>query len=211
MAYQALMRRVPMGTTASHHDVNAGPGAWLDVLEVAGTVAYDARGRECRWDVHADLGANAMLTWQGEPLVVSEGAVVRKSVTLRLAEGAAVCLRDSIVLGRHGAASGQLRAPTTVGYDSQPLFVESLVLPSPEPRPGVVGAARVIDSVLVAGVRVETSADPSVLQLAGPGTLFRFLGLEMNRSPLGQRWDQGAETVRTSWQSHPNRAVGALT
>jgi urease accessory protein len=190
-------------------DLEVGPGAWLDLVEVTGTVAYDGRGRECCWSVSADVGPGGLLSWHGEPFVVSQGAGVRRQTRVRLAETALMCVRDSIVLGRHGEQPGQVTAETFVEYAGRPLFVETLELPvtvsgsSPDgvraPQPGLLGPARVVDSVIVAGMRVDTPASPEVLQLAGPGTLFRSLDVSLHQSRLGRRWSEVASLLRAAW------------
>ena len=46
----------------------------LDLVETAGTVAYDMRGGSASWEVDVVLRNGARLTWDGEPFVVAAGA-----------------------------------------------------------------------------------------------------------------------------------------
>ncbi|MDV2475452.1 urease accessory protein UreD [Rhodococcus zopfii] len=168
-------------------DLEVGAGAWLEIVETAGTVAYDAAGRASSWTVRARLGAGATLVWDGLPFVVADGADVTRRTELMLERGARVVLRETLVLGRSGERGGAARSYTVAMLEERPLLVEDLDL-SPRVRalPGVVGSHRVMDSVLALGWRPE--ATPGVrdgayrFELDGPGTLVRWLGGELHRS-----------------------------
>lgn len=176
-------------------DVRVGPGGWLDVVETAGTVAYDAQGIASSWLIRADLAAGATLTWSGEPFVVADGARVHRSTTLDLAAGASACLRETLVFGRVGEAGGALRATTRVRHEGADLLLEDLDLPDGAARraPGRLGPARVIDTVLLLG---RPAAPTPVLpagtryDLAGPGTVARVLAGDTDRGGLDPVWRQ---------------------
>src|SRR6266508_2380981 len=74
----------------------------VEIVELAGTVAYAMRGGSARWDVDVELSEGATLSWHGEPFVVAEGAEVDRSTSIRLGAGSRAALRESLVLGRHG-------------------------------------------------------------------------------------------------------------
>jgi len=174
-------------------DVRVGPGGWLDVVETAGTVAYDARGAASRWTVRARLGPGARLTWNGEPFVIADGANVHRVTDIELAAGATACLRETLVFGRAGEAGGALRSATRVRLDAADLLVEDLDLTDVEARrsPGSLGPCRVIDSVLLVGASAATSPELPAgtrYDLAGPGTLARVLAADTDRSDLDRVW-----------------------
>ncbi|WP_068160400.1 urease accessory protein UreD [Rhodococcus phenolicus] len=168
-------------------DLEVGAGAWLEVVETAGTVAYDAAGRASSWTVRARLGAGATLVWDGLPFVVADGAEVTRRTELVLDRDARVVLRETLVLGRSGERGGAVRSRTVATCEGRPLLVEDLDL-SPQVRalPGVVGSHRVVDSVLALGWRPVSGADPGDgayrFDLDGPGALVRWLGDDLHRS-----------------------------
>ncbi|WP_395727708.1 urease accessory protein UreD [Nakamurella sp.] len=174
-------------------DVRVGPGGWLDVVETAGTVAYDAQGVRSGWTVRARLGPGARLTWNGEPFVIADGADVHRVTELDLAPGATACLRETLVFGRAGESGGALRSSTRVRLGETDLLVEELDLPDPGVRsgPGMLGPGRIIDSVLLLGAAAPPEpALPAGVRydLAGPGTIARVLAGDTGRSGLDAVW-----------------------
>jgi len=85
VATQALL----LGGDHVRLDIEVGPGAWLELVETAGTVAYDADGAKSSWTVSIRVAEGGVLIWSGEPFVVSRGANVARSSTIELGEGAA--------------------------------------------------------------------------------------------------------------------------
>lgn len=160
----------------------AGP-VELEVVETAGTVAYDMRGGTARWDVDVTLADGARLTWLGEPFVVAAGASVDRSTTLTLTGGATATLRESLVLGRTGETGGALRTTTRASYDGVPVLVEDLDL-SPDGRggPAVLGPHRCLDSITTLGHRLADAT--GVLQLEGPGSVSRWVGRDQHLSDV---------------------------
>jgi urease accessory protein len=174
-------------------DVRVGPGGWLDIVETAGTVAYEAPAAPSGWVIRAQVGAGARLTWSGEPFVVADGADVHRVTDIDLAAGAAACLRETLVFGRVGEAGGALRSWTRVRHDGAELLVEDLDLRDAAARsaPGRLGTARVIDSVLLLGAAAPPlPAIPAQVRydLAGPGTIARVLAGDTDRSGLDPVW-----------------------
>ncbi|HEY5882036.1 MAG TPA: urease accessory protein UreD [Nakamurella sp.] len=182
-------------------DVRVGPGAWLDIVETAGTVAYDAPGAASGWTVRADVAEGGTLTWSGEPFVIADGANVVRATTIDLAAGASACLRETLVFGRAGEAGGALRATTRVRRTGAELLVEDLDLPDSDARraPGLLGPFRVIDTVLRLGTRAPESPALPVgtrYELAGPGTVARVLDTDTDRSGLDAVWRDWSERTR---------------
>ena len=170
-------------------EVEVGPGAWLQIQETAGTVAYNAFGAPSRWTARIVVAGGGRLTWLGEPFVVSDGANVDRLTTVDLAPTAAALLRETIVLGRVGEQGGAIDLRTTVRHDGQPLLVERLDLTDPieRSRPGLLGPHRVIDTVTALGWRPDPGgALPAGhrFDLAGPGALARALGGATHDSPV---------------------------
>ena len=58
--------------------MHVGPGARLELSDVAGTVAYAGRGRAATWTTHLELAEDAELVYAGQPFVVGEGAEVTR-------------------------------------------------------------------------------------------------------------------------------------
>jgi len=160
----------------------AGPVS-LEVVETAGTVAYDMRGGSASWDVDVTLTDGARLTWLGEPFVVAAGARVARSTTLTLEAGCSLTMRESLVLGRTGEVGGSLAVSTRASYEGAPLLVEDLDLaPAARSVPAVLGPHRCLDTITTLGHRLADAC--GVLQLAGPGSVSRWLGDAQHRSSL---------------------------
>ncbi|MEU2200753.1 urease accessory protein UreD [Isoptericola sp. NPDC019482] len=119
----------------------------LTLTDVGGTVAYDGEGVPCRWDVEVRLGAGARLDWEGLPFVVSTGADVTRSTDAVLGPGARLRLRETVVLGRDGERGGRVVLRSRAHDDDGPLLVEEVVAAGDRPVPGVLGGARVVDTV----------------------------------------------------------------
>lgn len=176
-------------------DIHVGPDAWLDVVETAGTVAYDAAGVRSSWHVSADVGVRGVLTWAGLPFVVADGADVDRRTDITLGAGARACVRDTLVLGRAGEQGGALRSRTHITIEDVPLLVEELDLGPAGRSAGILGDYRVLDSVTIAGHRPsDEHQDGQTLQLdlAGPGAIARYLGHVAHASCLDQVWNRWA-------------------
>lgn len=180
-------------------DVQVGPGATLELVDVAGTVAYDGRGRPASWSVRVAVAEGGRLRWSGEPFVVADGADVSRDLRLDLAEGTTVLLRETAVLGRAGQLGGVLRTRTRVHQEGRPVLVEDTELdPGGHRRsPGMLGGLRVLDTLLALGSEAPGAGVDglTVFRLAGRRAhLARHLGPDLAASPLHQVW---AETLLT--------------
>ncbi|KNX39143.1 hypothetical protein VV01_02720 [Luteipulveratus halotolerans] len=171
--------------------VTVGAGVRLDLRDVAGTVAYDGRGAEALWDMTIRVDQGASLVWHGEPLVVSSGARVRRSLDAQVAEGGRLLLRDTVSLGRTGEAPGSLVCRTRMTYAGRPAYVEELTLDAESVgMPGMLAGHRVIDTVTVLGRRLDPLAagGPAVLRLDQPGAIARDLVHDAHRSTAARAW-----------------------
>lgn len=179
-------------------DVVVGAGAWLEVVETSGTVAYDARGATAAWDVTMTVDEGGTLVWEGLPFVVAAGADVTRRTTATLAHDAALLLRETLVLGRTGEVGGDLRSVTRCSLDGRPAFVEDLRLDVSRTAPGVLGTARVLDSILCLGTRPPASAPVAGqvhLDLDAPGAVLRSVGQHAHAGSLGAQWPRWASHV----------------
>ena len=176
--------------------IEVGAGAVLELSEVAGTVAYDGRGRPAVWATSITLGRGAQLTWAGEPLVVADGADVTRCTSIGLADGASATLRETVVLGRSGEVGGALRSRVRVHREGRPILFEDLQL-DPRDRfgPGLLGRHRVVDSLLALGAEPPDIGDGAVrFELVEPcSTLTRYLGSDLAESPLARPPAQAVE------------------
>ncbi len=189
-------------------DVFVGPGARLDLFDVAATVAYHGRGAPSAWRVRLVVGPCATLTYAGEPFVVADGADVTRTLDVDLAEDAAVVLRDTVVLGRSGQVGGRLRSTTDVRRAGRPVLLEDQRLDPDRLRsaPGLLGAHRVLDTVLVLGAGSAPADGATTYALVdGAGTVARWLGDGLAGSPL-HRVD-----VDEVVASRPGAAPGTLS
>ena len=160
----------------------------VEIIEPAGTVAYDMRGTptpSARWEVVIDALDSARVTWFGEPFVVADGADVIRTTTIDTDTTSVVALRETLVLGRTGERGGRLVTHTRATHDAQPVLVEDLDL-TPADRAGwaVLGPNRCLDSWTVIGERLPDQ--PDTLQLDPPASIRRWLGTRAHASPLGR-------------------------
>lgn len=173
-------------------DLVVGEGVHLEIIEPSGTVAYDMRGGSARWDVQVRVESGGRLTWQAQPFVLAEGADVRRRMSARLADDAALLHRETLVLGRSGEGAGRLQLRTDVTRGDVPVLVEELALGSGEPTVGVLGPHRVVDTLLSLG-RPDPAAVPALpgtatYRLAGGGTMWRTLTDASHCAGLGEVW-----------------------
>lgn len=177
-------------------EVEVGEGCALELEDVGGTLAYPGEGRRTAYDVSLRLGTGARLLWRAHPFVVATGAAVDRTLTITLADGAALCMRETLVLGRTGERGGALRARMHARTaDGDPLLMEDLDLDGARPVTGVLGVHRVLDSVLLLGERPSPGAvvppGAVVLHLDEPGALARTLAADAHTT--------GLDTLLESW------------
>lgn len=169
-----------------------GAGCALSLVDIGGLVVYgrsdaDAHAdRESQWHAHADLAADARLTWLGLPTVITAAGTLVRSLTIALAPGATATLRETLVLGRSGERGGRLHSDTDVSDAAGPILRETLAIRGDEPVVGILGSARVMDSVVAVGADAGLDAVPgtTLLDLARGGAVLRYLGDAAHDSPL---------------------------
>lgn len=176
-------------------DVRVGFGVHLVLRSVAATVALPGHGpRPSTTTVTADVADGAILDYLPEPTVAAYGCRHRSVAEVSLGAGAFLRWREEILLGRFDEPAGaiwtSLRVDTASLADGQlagrrPLLRQELDLAPDAPGlhgPAVLGSARAVGSLLVAGpgpdgLAAEAYAGPgvAVMPLAGPGVLVSAL------------------------------------
>lgn len=185
-------------------EIEVGPGCTLEVEDIGGTVAYPGTSS---WRATARIGEGGRLLWRGLPFVVTAEARARRSTELMLGAGAAVLLRETLVLGRHGEIGGAIESGIIATGVGDPFLIERLEADGALPGPGVLGAHRVVDSLLAIGYRPPTTSGDLVLEQ--PGAVARFLGQQAHASGLDAVWSAWRTALqREAVQPHPD--LGAL-
>lgn len=199
-AHQARIALV--GTTAlllaGDHiriEVDVGPDCHLELVDTAGTVAYDGRGGVSSWTVDIRVADGASLTWKAEPFVVATGADVTRTTRVDLAPTGVALLRETLVLGRSGECGGALWSGTRVRHGGRTLLAEDLDLTDPQRRRrvGLLGPHRIVDTVSLLGRTVIDDTPPPAVRLfrlAGDGIVGRHLGAEAHRSGVTAVFDR---------------------
>lgn len=184
-------------------EVHVGQGIDLEVVEVAGVVAYDMRGGSARWEVSARVADQASLAWHGLPFVIADGADVERTTELSLEGSARVVLRDTYVFGRSGECGGDLLAHTIARLEGRPLLVEDLDLRlGVRGEPGMLGSCRCLDTVTTLGARLG-GAD--VLQLERPGSIARRRTERLHHSELRRVYEDATADLDAA--ATPDRAL----
>ncbi|MCB5168228.1 urease accessory protein UreD [Streptomyces bambusae] len=113
----------PLGGDRLALTADLGPGAALRLTSAAATLALPGRcGTAARYDVRLTLADGAALRWLPEPLVSVRGSELAVSTRAELAASARLLLREELVLGRAGEASGLLGSRLTVVREGRPLL-----------------------------------------------------------------------------------------
>ena len=193
-----------LGGDAVEVELQVGAGAWLEIVETTGTVAYDAAGEPSSWIVRATVDAAGLLLWHGEPLVVADGANTIRSSQFDLQENAISCVRETVVLGRAGELGGAVRIRNQVCRAGRPILVEDLDLRDGLRRrmPGMIGGATVLDTVALLGTQAPEPPPSAgtVFSLDGAaGTVARVLGAELAGSPALNWWSAASAAARASY------------
>ncbi|MFD7919787.1 urease accessory protein UreD [Streptomyces sp. NPDC059740] len=188
-------------------EVDVAPGAWLDVVERTGTVAYEGEAPSS-WTIDAEVGDGAVLTWAGMPFVVSDEVATHRGTRIRLRGTGKALMQEKVVLGRAGQAGGDLTTSLDARDDTGPLQVEHLDLGRrTRQMPGILGSLRSMDTVLALGWTPEPPGVP-VSGGTGPGETY----FPLDRSGAVLRWmgvgrfrDRLADPTFASWREEAMR------
>jgi urease accessory protein len=127
--------------------------------------------------VDAHVASGGLLDHAPEPVVAARGCRHRQRAAVDLAAGASLCWREELVLGRHGEVAGECELHLDVTYAGVPLLRHALAVGPSSTGPAVLGAARAVGAVVLAGPAYADGAPPHaepglvVTPLAGPGVL----------------------------------------
>jgi len=191
----------PIGGDELRLRITVGAGAFLRLRTAAASVALPGLdGQESVLRVSASVAAGGRLEYLPEPVVVAAGARHATLVSVTLAAGASLLLRDELLLGRHGEAGGAARTVLRVDHAGRPLLRQSLAVSGTDPAslgPAVLSGHRAVGSLLVVnqpagqadgGTRAghagadgdsepagRATPERAVMALAGPGVLVTAL------------------------------------
>jgi len=171
-------------------DVEVGPGARLAMRSVAAQLALPGRpgAPPSRLEIHATVAAGASLRWLPEPLIAAAGCHHLAITHVSVAAGGALLWRDDLVCGRHGEASGDVRADVTIRYSGSTLYRHELAVGPGAPGwsgAAVLGGGRAVGSLILAGPDLPDPAllggDAALMPLAGPGMLATAVGADIRQ------------------------------
>src|SRR5262249_22531369 len=159
-----------------------GAGSTLRLRSAAATLLLpDSAGARSCSELHATVGAGAALDYALEPLIAGRGCRHRQLSTVHLAAGASLRWREELVLRPAGGRPGECTLRLDVEYAGAPLLRHELGTGPWHTSPAVLGEAKAVGSLLLAGPRWACAAQPyadatlAVMPLAGPGVLIQAL------------------------------------
>ncbi|HWS36169.1 MAG TPA: urease accessory protein UreD [Actinoplanes sp.] len=170
-------------------DVEVGPGARLEMLSVAASLALPGRPAPAsRMTVTATVAAGGVLHWLPEPLIAAAGCDHVVVTRVDVAEGGTLLWRDDLVCGRHREATGAVRADTLIRYGGVTLYRHELSVGPGAPGwegAAVLGGGRAVGSLIVAGTDLPEPSvpgpDAAIMRLAGPGVLATAVGADIRQ------------------------------
>jgi urease accessory protein len=177
----------PIGGDELTLTISVGPGAFLRLRSAAASIALPGLdGLESVLRVSVTVGAGGRLEYLPEPLVVTAGARHATVVSVALAAGASLLLRDELLLGRHGEAGGAARSVLRADYAGRPLLRHSVAVDGADAvsrGPALLAGHRGVGTLLLAGPDAGAAltdvgpgpAEVAVMPLAGPGVLVTAL------------------------------------
>jgi urease accessory protein len=182
----------PIGGDELTLRITVGAGAFLRMRSAAASIALPGLdGLESVLRVTVTVAAGGRLEYLPEPVVVAAGARHATVVSVTLAAGASVLLRDELLLGRHGEAGGAARSLLRADYAGRPLLrhcVEVAGTDAVSRGPALLAGHRGVGTLLIAGpgepadTLRRTGTWPAasegavaVMPLSGPGILVTAL------------------------------------
>ena len=142
----------PLGGDMLSLRIEVGPGAFVRIRTAAASVALPSLdGAESVLTVTASVAAGARLEYLPEPVVLADGARHRVDLRVDLAEGAALLLRDELILGRHAERGGSCVTRLRVDFGSVPLLRHELTVSGVDGAsmgPAILAGQRAVGTVL---------------------------------------------------------------
>ena len=161
----------PLGGDVLDLRIEVREGAALRVRTVAAAVALPGRnGQESVLSVTLAVAAGGRLEYLPEPTVAADGARHRTDIRVDLAAGAALVLRDEMVLGRHGERGGACRTRLRADLAGVPLLRHEVDVSGTDEvslGPAVLAGHRTAGSLLWVN---PGWADPDLVKPDGAGT-----------------------------------------
>ena len=152
----------PLGGDVLELRIDVREGATLRLRTIAAAVALPSRGgRESVLSVTLTVAGNARLEYLPEPTVAAAGARHRTEIRVDLAAGAALVLRDEVVLGRHGERGGSCRTRLRADLAGAPLLRHELDVSGTDAvslGPAVLVGCRTAGSLLWVGPGWDAAA-----------------------------------------------------
>ena len=117
----------PLGGDILELRIKVRAGAALRLRTAAAAVALPGRnGQESVLSVTISVAAGGRLEYLPEPTIAADGARHRTDIRVDLAAGAALVLRDEVILGRHGERGGACRTRLRADLAGVPLLRHEL-------------------------------------------------------------------------------------
>jgi urease accessory protein len=174
----------PIGGDELSWRISVGAGAFLRLRTVAASIALPGLdGHESVLRLSVTVAAGGRLEYLPEPVVITTQARHATLVSVTLAAGASLMLRDELLLGRHGEAGGAGRTVLRVDYAGRPLLRQSLAVSGTDPAslgPAMLSGHRAVGSLLLVNYS-GTGADGTGTSAAADGT-----GTSSHAAGLGQ-------------------------
>ncbi len=173
-------------------EVEVGPGAALELVTNAATLAYPAASA-ARHRLRVRLGEGARFAWRPAPLILATGCDLEARIELELAAGAAAFTRELVVLGRAGELPGAYHSVLRCELDGRPLLHEAVEIGEVHASSAVLGGATAFASLALLGLEAPGRAGAGELDLDGPGRVLRALAtgsadLEARIARVEARW-----------------------
>jgi urease accessory protein len=182
--------------------IHVGPGASLEVTEVAALILHNARGGSATMRTEINVAPDATLIWLGEPVIAAAGCRATRTMAAALGERARLLLGERIVLGRVNERSGALLSRQRITQAGQVVLDECLDTSELDTlrSPIVAGpSARMLASLTTIGCRATGA--PEVMQLHLEGSMWRMAGAAHTVSAamlaLADVWCRALDTDRT--------------
>ncbi|MFI7679245.1 urease accessory protein UreD [Actinophytocola sp. NPDC049390] len=200
----------PVGGDDLALTVHVGAGTTLVLDEVSATLLLPgADGARSLLRIRVCVEEGATLVWLPEPVIAARGCHHVTDVAVDLAPDSRLLMREEVLLGRHGEASGRFRQLVRVHRDGRPVHRQDLRLGAePGRSPVVVGAHRAVGSLLV----VEPALPPVETTLLGEdGALFPLAcdgaalaqGLSADSIGLRGQLDRATALLDRPWTPRP--------
>lgn len=170
-ALEAVLINTAGGQTGGDRfawDFAAGPGTALSLTTQACEKIYRAGSGHSEVAVSLAVSENARLAWLPQETIFYNGAALRRTIHVNLAENASLILAESVIFGRtamgEAVISGNLADRWRISSKGRLLHAEDLKL-GPDPSsilgsPGAARGGRALATLLCIGPEAEIKREP---------------------------------------------------